>query len=134
MMSFANNKRWASADDMFSEFLAACRREFSVVESEHGLTPTEAGRHGYEFTVVYESPTQRVSIHLEYPAPPWVVLEKKSDKRWRRRGLHQLWKRLHGQAIPVASADQAKPIMDFDDLAIQAELLRDEWEGLFSVL
>ena len=121
--------------DLFPAFEQACRTFLAFLENEHGITLTQTQRAGYEFVVTFESPTLRVVATLEFPAPPWIVVEACRGGLWKRSGLSQLAKRI-GRNFPKRELQQADPSPSdlFRILKEDANFLRTNWNELLEAL
>jgi hypothetical protein len=123
-------------EEVFAEFITTCRDNFDSLMAEHGLSLSDAEQCGHECVVVYKSASQRVVINFEFLSAPWVVLERKSANRWKRKGLHQAFAKVRPREIAVQKQlkETIQGLYDFSRIALLSSILRQHWKDLFAAI
>ncbi len=134
-MSSAQKKQSVTATQLFSEFTEACKEHFAFLETDFGLSLRGPEHYGREFAVIYANANYKITIFFEYPGPPWIAIEKKEGNRWKRKGLHQLFKLVFNKDLPNTGGrnDGSDSAHDLSNLPLLSDILKLHWDKLVSV-
>lgn len=133
-MHYPLKKQSLTAAEVFADFSESCQEQFAFLEKDFGLSLIAAQQVGHEFNVVYANPEYKVTIYFEYPGPPWIAMEKKDGNRWKRKGLHQLYKRALKKELPSDRKENetiGEPY-DLTNLSLLSDILHHHWSELIS--